>query len=111
MQYSNNPCVSGALRGIANLPGVEENVGMIGIHWRGKFFELVPWNGAVNWDVEPWGKWRIWAKNSEYEVSCWSFRGLSFHLTIQACSLRGEGGRFGRAPMHCRFGMYFVERF
>ena len=24
------------------LPGVEEDVGMVGIHWRGQFIELVP---------------------------------------------------------------------
>ena len=29
------------------LPGVEEDVGMIGIHWRGQFIEMVPWNGEV----------------------------------------------------------------
>ena len=37
----------GARRGILQLPGVEEDVGMIGIHWRGQFIELVPWNGEV----------------------------------------------------------------
>ncbi len=37
----------GARRGVLNLPGVEEDVGLIGIHWRGRFIELVPWNGSV----------------------------------------------------------------
>ena len=37
----------GARRGILQLPGVEEDVGMVGIHWRGQFIELVPWNGEV----------------------------------------------------------------
>ena len=37
----------GARRGILQLPGVEEDVGMIGIHWRGQFIEMVPWNGEV----------------------------------------------------------------
>ena len=38
---------AGARRGVLNLPGVEEDVGLIGIHWRGRFIELVPWNGLV----------------------------------------------------------------
>ncbi len=39
-----------------NLPGVKEDVGLIGVHFRGQFVELVPWNGAVTWDVAPWGR-------------------------------------------------------
>ncbi|KAK9823665.1 hypothetical protein WJX72_004524 [[Myrmecia] bisecta] len=58
----------GARRGLLQLPGVEEDVGMIGVHWQGKFIELVPWNGEVQWEVEPWGKWRVWAKSDEYEA-------------------------------------------
>jgi len=38
---------TGARRGVLNLPGIEEDVGLIGIHWRGQFIELVPWNGSV----------------------------------------------------------------
>ncbi|CAK0735183.1 hypothetical protein CVIRNUC_000540 [Coccomyxa viridis] len=60
-------CV-GARRGLLQLPGVEEDVGMVGIHWRGQFIELVPWNGEVQWDVEPWGSWRVYARNAEYEA-------------------------------------------
>ena len=41
----------GAKRGVKALPGVEEDVGMIGLHWGGTFLELVPWNGHVNWQV------------------------------------------------------------
>ena len=39
-----------------NLPGVKEDVGLIGVHFRGHFIELVPWNGSVEWDVAPWGR-------------------------------------------------------
>lgn len=38
---------SGARRGLLQLPGVEEDVGMVGIHWRSQFIEMVPWNGDV----------------------------------------------------------------
>ncbi|CAL5225421.1 g8236 [Coccomyxa viridis] len=69
--FENEPDASltavGARRGILQLPGVEEDVGMIGIHWHGQFIEMVPWNGEVQWDVEPWGSWRVWARNEDYE--------------------------------------------
>lgn len=50
---------AGARRGILKLPGVEEDVGLIGIHWQGKFIELVPWNAGVTWEIEPWGQWKV----------------------------------------------------
>jgi hypothetical protein len=52
-------CAAGARRGILNIPGVEEDVGLIGIHWQGKFIELVPWTSAVSWEIAPWGQWRV----------------------------------------------------
>ena len=41
------------------LPGVEEDVGLIGIHWQGRFIELVTWNSEVRWEVDPWGRWKV----------------------------------------------------
>lgn len=58
----------GARRGILNIPGVEEDVGLIGIHWQGKFIELVPWNAAVSWEIAPWGQWKARAKGESYEA-------------------------------------------
>ncbi|DBA67375.1 TPA: hypothetical protein ACH3X2_001667 [Trebouxia sp. C0005] len=58
----------GARRGILNIPGVEEDVGLIGIHWQGKFIELVPWNSTVSWEIAPWGQWKAWAKGESYEA-------------------------------------------
>lgn len=55
----NSVKLAGARRGILKLPGVEEDVGLIGIHWKGEFIELVPWNASVNWDVDPWGSWKV----------------------------------------------------
>jgi tocopherol cyclase len=46
-----------------------ESVGMIGIHYRGKFYEFVPWNSQVSWQIEPWGKWQIQAQNSQFKVT------------------------------------------
>ncbi|TAG94250.1 MAG: tocopherol cyclase [Oscillatoriales cyanobacterium] len=45
-----------------------ESVAMIGIHYRGKLYEFAPWNSQVSWDIEPWGKWTMWARNSQFEV-------------------------------------------
>ncbi|WP_204105754.1 MULTISPECIES: tocopherol cyclase family protein [Spirulina sp. CCY15215] len=45
-----------------------ESVGLIGIHYQGKFYEFVPWNASIKWQIEPWGKWQMQAQNSEYEV-------------------------------------------
>jgi tocopherol cyclase len=45
-----------------------ESVAMIGIHHRGKFYEFVPWNSQVSWEIQPWGKWQMQARNFEFEV-------------------------------------------
>ncbi|MBE9144741.1 tocopherol cyclase family protein [Planktothrix mougeotii] len=46
-----------------------ESVALVGIHYQGKFYEFVPWNSQVHWEIEPWGKWVMNAKNEQYEVS------------------------------------------
>eukprot|EP00884_Botryococcus_braunii_P021088 jgi/Botrbrau1/7663/Bobra.0159s0105.1 len=58
----------GATRGLLGVAGLEEDVGMIGFHHQGTFHELVPWTGQVEWEVEPWGSWRVWARNNEYKA-------------------------------------------
>ncbi|KXZ53182.1 hypothetical protein GPECTOR_7g1074 [Gonium pectorale] len=60
----------GARRGLVlGLPGVEEDVGLIGVHLPGgEFVEMVPWNSELEWDVDPWGRWWIRAINSSYEA-------------------------------------------
>ncbi|NJR17065.1 MAG: tocopherol cyclase [Calothrix sp. CSU_2_0] len=45
-----------------------ESVAMVGIHYQGKFYEFVPWNSKVTWNISPWGYWQMLARNSEYEV-------------------------------------------
>ncbi len=45
-----------------------ESVAMVGIHYRGKFYEFVPWNAAVEWHVAPWGFWHLSAKNDQFTV-------------------------------------------
>lgn len=45
-----------------------ESVAMIGIHHREMFYEFVPWNSEVSWEIHPWGYWRMSAQNDRYEV-------------------------------------------
>lgn len=46
----------------------EEEVGLIGIHHNGQFYEFVPQNAEVEWDVDPWGRWWIRARNGTHEA-------------------------------------------
>ncbi|HEY9620403.1 MAG TPA: tocopherol cyclase family protein [Crinalium sp.] len=45
-----------------------ESVAMVGIHYRGKFYEFVPWNAQVSWEIHPWGFWKMQAQTQDYEV-------------------------------------------
>lgn len=45
-----------------------EEVAMIGIHYRDRFYEFVPWNSQLNWQIEPWGEWRIQAIDRDFQV-------------------------------------------
>lgn len=54
---------------VLGVPGIEEDVGMLGIHLPdGTFLELVPWAGQVEWSADPWGDWKIWARARGYEA-------------------------------------------
>jgi tocopherol cyclase len=46
-----------------------EAVALIGIHYRGQFYEFAPWNAQVGWEVDPWGYWHIWAENESYTAT------------------------------------------
>lgn len=48
--------------------GWRESVGMVGVHFQDEFYEFVPWNSAVGWEVQPWGNWYIWAENDRYRI-------------------------------------------
>jgi tocopherol cyclase len=45
-----------------------EEVAMVGVHYRGRFYEFVPWNARVHWQISPWGDWHLWAENDLYTV-------------------------------------------
>jgi tocopherol cyclase len=45
-----------------------EEVAMVGIHDQGRFYEFVPWNAQIEWQIQPWGEWRIQATSSDFQV-------------------------------------------
>ena len=64
------------------LPGVEEDVGLIGIHWKGQFIELVPWTASVNWDVDPWGRWKVLFPFREKAIFAWTYSYSYLNVTV-----------------------------
>ena len=55
--------------GIRQMLWWQEEVALIGIHYQGKFYEFVPWNARISWQIEPWGKWQMQATSDRYEVT------------------------------------------
>ena len=55
--------------GIRQVLWWQEEVALIGIHYRGKFYEFAPWNSQVSWQVQPWGKWQLQGKSAQYTVT------------------------------------------
>lgn len=59
----------GARRGLLGVPGLEEDVGMVGIHLPGgSFIELTPWTGDVEWSADAWGRWELRARGKGHEA-------------------------------------------
>lgn len=46
----------------------DESVAMVGIHYGGKFYEFVPWSAEIEWEIAPWGFWRLRSRNQHYAV-------------------------------------------
>ncbi|XP_051151573.1 tocopherol cyclase, chloroplastic [Andrographis paniculata] len=59
---------AGGLRQLPGLSEIFENAALIGVHYGGVFYEFVPWNGVVTWEIAPWGHWCISAENDTYKV-------------------------------------------
>ncbi|KAF8393395.1 hypothetical protein HHK36_021638 [Tetracentron sinense] len=60
-----------AVGGLRELPGVTdnfENAALVGVHYGGIFYEFVPWNGVVVWEVTQWGYWHMSAENETHKV-------------------------------------------
>jgi hypothetical protein len=74
------------------LPGKKtETLGLIGIHYNGTFFEIVPWTGEVEWKVWPWGRW-------EFRGRCTDKSGKQFEAEVVAVTNDDVPGVLLRAP-------------
>ncbi|KAL5558688.1 hypothetical protein UlMin_034899 [Ulmus minor] len=58
----------GGLRQLPGLTETYENAALIGVHYDGKFYEFVPWNGVVSWEIATWGYWYIVGENQTHLV-------------------------------------------
>ncbi|KAL0557750.1 hypothetical protein IC582_006301 [Cucumis melo] len=58
----------GGLRQLPGLTETFENAALVGVHYDGIFYEFVPWNGTVNWEISTWGYWYIAAENETHKV-------------------------------------------
>ncbi len=58
-----------AAGGIRQVLWWQEAVGIIGIHYQGKFYEFASGNGEVKWQIQPWGEWRMEASNDNFTVT------------------------------------------
>lgn len=57
-----------AVGGIRDVLSWQENVGMIGIHYEGQFYEFVSTKTTLTWQVAPWGDWHMTAQDYQYRV-------------------------------------------
>ncbi len=50
-----------AVGGIREVLGWRESVGLMGLHYQGKFYQFDGWNAQLSWCVQPWGRWEMTA--------------------------------------------------
>lgn len=75
----------GAERGLMQVDNFTENVGLIGIHHAGQFYELNIRDSEIVWEASPWGQWKIEGRSDRYEA-------------IIEASCEPEDGTLLRAP-------------
>ncbi|KAK8654833.1 hypothetical protein V6N13_107430 [Hibiscus sabdariffa] len=84
-----------AAGGLWQRPGLTEtfeNVALIGVHYDGIFYEFVPWNGVLNWEIAQWGYWNIAAENTTHMVE------IEATATDSGTTLRAPTVEAGLAP-------------
>jgi len=75
------------------LPGKRtETLGLIGIHYEGQFYEIVPWTGEMEWEVDPWGRWEFKGRCTDAKQE------RQFEAEIVATTDEGVSGVKLRAP-------------
>ncbi|KAL7479167.1 hypothetical protein ACHAW6_004907 [Cyclotella cf. meneghiniana] len=79
-----------------------ETLGMIGIHFNGTFYEIVPWTGEMEWKVWPWGRW-------EFRGRCTDKSGKQFEAEVVAFTEEDVSGVLLRAPTKDEGMQYFCR--
>ena len=74
-----------------------ENVGLIGIHYQGQFYEFISTKQPFTWQVDPWGYWHLSARSDRYRVA----------LTGR-CTDEADAGAWVRVPT--RTGLQWLCR-
>ncbi|KAF9662229.1 hypothetical protein SADUNF_Sadunf18G0031500 [Salix dunnii] len=93
-----------AAGGLRQIPGPSEtfeNAALVGVHYDGIFYEFVPWNGVVNWEIFPWGYWYMAADNGTHLVE------LEATTKDLGTTLRAPTAEAGLAPA-CKDTCYGV---
>jgi tocopherol cyclase len=103
-QYPDLAFTSGG--GIRQLPfsffGTKtETLGLIGIHYDGHFYEIVPWTGEMSWEVSPWGRWELRGRCTDTK------KGTPFEAEIVAVT--ESSGVLLRAPTKDEGMQYFCR--
>ena len=57
-----------AVGGVRDVLTWQEDVGLIGIHYQGHFYEFFSRKTAFSWQVEPWGHWQLTASDYRYRA-------------------------------------------
>ncbi|PON37269.1 Tocopherol cyclase [Parasponia andersonii] len=83
---------AGGLRQLPGLTDLFENAALVGVHYEGKFYEFVPWNGVVSWEISSWGYWYIAAENDTHMVE------LEATTEHSGTALRAPTAEAGLAP-------------
>lgn len=58
----------GGRRELPLLKNTFEDVALVVVHHEGKFYQFVPWEGSVEWEIAPWGSWKMKAQTKKHEV-------------------------------------------
>lgn len=67
--FTNEPTLSiTAVAGVREVLMFKENVGLIGIHYQGQFYEFFSTKTAFTWQVDPWGFWHVTARSFSHRV-------------------------------------------
>ncbi|MEL6160775.1 MAG: tocopherol cyclase family protein [Cyanobacteria bacterium J06623_5] len=57
-----------AAGGVRDVLTWQEDVGLIGIHYQGQFYEFLSTKARFTWEIEPWGYWQLAAQDYRYRT-------------------------------------------